>query len=294
MDREQWTVRLYGNLETRSRLQRMMNDAFEGLADSAGQGPWQLADRGDAIACRLDISAGRREFCDKTGMVLAEFMLAVKEPQALEKIMQRRLGTRDPKEIKTGVREAVVLLNGELPSGGEAFGAQADGGEGRRRRQVQMGMKLGEYLWRHGSVHLDGYVRFRMRDYADELREAAETAIEEMLMDRQYQEFMRLLQSMVKGQETGLPAIHVLHGAGQGPTLLDEKMRPLQDEPVAEPMLQAAADQQDRESLLVTRLLAASPRKLYIHTDEPDAQVVRTLMGIFGERAAICDHPSLR
>lgn len=292
MDREQWTVRLYGNLETRRTLQRMMNDAFEGLADSAGEGPWQLGDRGDAIVCSLDIDAGRREFCDKTGMVLAEFVLAYKEPLALEKLIQRKLGTRDAKEIKTGMREAVVLLNGELPDGAEGP-ADGQSGTGRRRRLARMGMKLGEYLWQNGSLHLDGFLRFRMRDYAEELREAGETAVEEMLMDRQYQEFMRLLQSMVKGQETGLPAIHVLHGGGQGPTLLDEKMRPLQDEPGTEPVLQAA-DQQDRESLLVTRLLAASPRRLYIHTDEPDAQVVRTLMGIFGERAAICDHPVLR
>ncbi|MDI4644658.1 putative sporulation protein YtxC [Cohnella hashimotonis] len=274
----------------RSRLQRMMNDAFEGLADSAGQGPWRLAERGDAIVCGLDISAGQREFCDKIGMVLAEFVLAVKEPQALERFMQRRLGTRDQKEIKTGIREAIVLLNGELPDG-EAGGPDAVAGEGRKRRLVKIAVKLGDYLWRNGSLHLDGFMRFRMREHAEELKEAAETAVEEMLMDRQYQEFMRLLQSMVKGQETGLPAIHVLHGGGQGPTLLDEKMRPLQDEPVTEPILQAASDQQDRESLLVTRLLAASPRRLYIHTDEPDAQVVRTLMGIFGERAAICDHP---
>lgn len=293
MNREQWVVSLYGGPEARSRLQRMMNNAFEGLADSAGQGPWRLAERGDAIVCKLDISAGQREFCDKVGMVLAEFVLSVKEPQTLERFMQRRLGTRDPKEIKTGMREAIILMNGELPDA-ESGGTEAAPGEGRRQRLVRIATKLGDYLWRHGSLHLDGFMRFRMREHAEELKEAAETAVEEMLMDRQYQEFMRLLQSMVKGQETGLPAIHVLHGGGQGPTLLDEKMRPLEDEAVTEPILQAASDQQDRESLLVTRLLAASPRRLYIHTDEPDAQVVRTLMGIFGERAAICDHPMPR
>lgn len=293
MEREQWCVRLYGNLEMRTQLQKMMNDAFEGLADSAGQGPWQLADRGDAIVCRLDIVAGRREFCDKTGMVLAEFVLSVKEPHMLEKLMQSKLGTRDVKEIRTGMKEAVILLNGDLPEG-ESIESEGETGAGRKLRLGRMGMKLGEYLWEKGSVHLDGFIRFRMREYAEELKDAAESAACEMLMDRQYQEFMRLLQSMVKGQETGLPAIHVLHGGGQSPTLLDEKLRPLLDEQAAEPILQAAADQQDRESLLVTRLLAASPRRLYIHTNEPDAQVVRTLMGIFGERAAICDDPVLR
>lgn len=271
----------------------MLNETFEGLADETGMGPWQLAERGDAIVCRLDIVAGQREFCDKTGLVLAEFVLSWREPQTLEKMLQRRLGTRDDKEIRAGLKEALLLLNGELP---DTPGAEADEGErweGRRLRVSRMAAKLGDYLWHHGALHLDGFIRFRMRDYADELMEAVDSAACELLMDRQYQEFMRLLQSMVKIQETGLPAIHVLHGGGQSPKLLDEKMRPLQDEATSEPLLQAA-DQQDRESLLVTRLLAASPRRLYIHTDEPDAQVVRTLLGIFGERAAICEDTAPR
>nr|WP_273386399.1 putative sporulation protein YtxC [Cohnella zeiphila] len=235
----------------------------------------------------MTIAKGREDFCGKTGAVLAEYMVTDREPAFLRQWLRMRFGLRsDGSEMDGAIADTVLLLNGEP----EAAGA----GRGRQRRIRKWGPAFAAYLMENGFVHLEGFIRFRLKDYGTELREAAETAVEERLMERQYEEFVTLLQSMVAWQEVRLPAVHVMHAGGHAFRLLDEKMRPLERDGGEEELLsedektEGLTDEQEEESLLVSRLLAASPRHLYIHTAEPDAQVIRTLMGIFGERAALC------
>jgi putative sporulation protein YtxC len=141
-------------------------------------------------------------------------------------------------------------------------------------------------LAEHDRLHVDGFVRFRLADYAAEVLEGAETALEEKRMERQYEEFMSLLKSMVEWQQTGISAVHVLHAGGHAFRLLDEDMRPLP----RDGLTAGDCETDEEESILVSRLLAFSPRRLHIHTPEPDSQVIRTLIGIFGDRAALYPH----
>jgi putative sporulation protein YtxC len=112
-------------------------------------------------------------------------------------------------------------------------------------------------------------------------------------MERQYQEFMKLLKSMVEWQETRTSAVHVLHSGGHAFRLLDEEMRPLDQNQIdidgfeKKELAEEQEEQEEDESRVVSRLLAASPRQLFIHTPEPESQVIRTIIGIFGDRAAL-------
>jgi len=284
--RDEWTIDPGVELALSERLAEMLNQPFAGLKDRSGRGPWQLSEVDGRIRCSLTIEKGRDDFCAKAGAVLAEYLVAVREPACLRKWLRSRFGMRgDSPEAEKTVAEAIALLDGEPDAAGT--------GRGRRRRIRKWAPAFAAHLRDNGFVHLEGFIRFRLKDYGAELREAAETAAEERAMERQYEEFVALLQSMVDWQEVRVPAVHVMHAGGHAFRLLDDQMRPLEkDDALADFAASGRqpcdADEQEEESLLVSRLLAASPRQLYIHTPEPDAQIIRTLMGIFGERAALC------
>lgn len=264
----------------------MLNQSFAGLKGSGGEGPWQLSPDEERIGCSLRIETGREQFCVKTGDALADYLLTEREPVVLRSLMHKHFDLRaDSIETDVLISEAIILLNGEPEE-------NADTGKGRSRRIRKWGRVFAAYLKDHSHMHLEGFIRFRLKEYFAEVREAAETALEERAMERQYQEFVTLLQSMVQWQEVRVPAVHLLHSGGHAFQLYDEKMRPLErEEELADSpksVIQGEESDDQEESLLVSRLLAASPRHLYIYTPEPDAQVIRTLLGIFGERAAIC------
>jgi putative sporulation protein YtxC len=218
--------------------------------------------------------------------VLAEYTLSDQEPSLLRSLFQARYDLKDDVETDALIAEAVSLLDGE-PDVGDTWM-----GRGRERRIQKLASRFSLYLEDHEHLHLDGFLRFRLSDYRAEVQEAAETAIEERLMELQYQEFMTLLKSMVEWQETRTSAVHVLHSGGHLFRLLDEDMRPLEQDILDTndshgKDVHQVQEEHEEESRVVSRLLAASPRQLYIHTPEPDSQVIRTIIGIFGDRAAV-------
>ncbi|WP_158630082.1 putative sporulation protein YtxC [Cohnella sp. AR92] len=289
MKKDEWTIDTGSCRDSSERLAAMLNQSFAGLSGSRGEGPWEVSPEDNRVRCSLTIEKGREDFCARTGIALAEFIVSEREPCLLRQWMHKKYGPRgDQVEADVMISEAIALLDGETDFEPDLAGW------GRSRRIKRWGQPFADFMLENGFIHLDGFLRFRMKEYQDEVKEAAETTIEERIMERQYQEFMSLLQSMVEWQEVRVPAVHVLHSGGHAFKLLDEKMRPLEKEAEAagDPALEeeppTERDDQEEESLLVSRLLAASPRYLYIHTTDPEAQVIRTILGIFGERAALC------
>ncbi len=273
------------------RLAGMLSRTFVDAKNPVDSLQWELSQEDGFIRCQFPVGPGpqgRKHSCDRVGKVLAEYTLSEQEPSLLRKLFRSKFGLRDEMETDALIAEAVSLLDGEPETGGWM-------GRGRERRLQKLAAKFSRYLEEHERLNLEGFLRFRLRDYGAEVKEAAEAAIEERMMERQYQEFMSLLKSMVEWQETRTSTIHVLHSGGHAFRLLDEEMRPLDQDGETDPEAFGRPDsgkpesrsEAEEESLVVSRLLAASPRQLYIHTPEPESQVIRTIIGIFGDRAAV-------
>ncbi|MFD0675210.1 sporulation protein YtxC [Cohnella sp. GCM10027633] len=242
---------------------------------------WELSMDDGSIHCQFPLGSDgsdKHRVCDKVGRILAEYTLSEHEPSLLRGIFQARYGLKDTVEIDSLIAEAVSMLDGEP----DIEGSWA--GRGRERRIGKLTTRYSAYLALNRSLNLQGFLRFRLNEYRAEVLEAADTAIEERLMERQYQEFMSLLRTMAEWQEIRTSAVHVLHGGGNAFKLLDEQMRPLES-PSAD---YEPKEELEEESRVVSRLLAVSPRQLFIHTSEPESQVIRTIIGIFGNRAALC------
>jgi putative sporulation protein YtxC len=262
------------------RLAAMLNRTTLGTETAVDSVQWELSWEDGFICCQFPLGPSpedKKNYCDQVGRVLADYTLTEHEPSLLRKIFQYRFGLKDAVETDALIAEAVSLLDGE-PGLGENWV-----GIGRERRVRKLAGRYSLYLEDYDRLHLDGFMRFRLSDYRAEVYEAAETAVEERMMETQYQEFMSLLKSMVEWQETRTPAVHVLHSGGYAFRLLDEEMKPLEDDLDTD----LDEDQEEEESLVVSRLLAASPGQLYIHTPEPESQVIRTIIGIFGDRAEL-------
>ena len=270
--------RSFGSLE---KLAAMLNRGIKRPRAGSGGTLWELA--GDNGVIRFQMPAGpeaaeRISSCREIGRILAEYTLLEQEPQMLREYGGRIFGVEDPVELDALVAEAVAILDGDpdgCPAGRET---------GREKRLRRLAERFAAGLAEGGHFHVDGYIRFRMQDYLAEVAEAAETAWEEKRKEKQFEDFMELLRLLAEWQDTGVSAVHVLHGGGKAFRLLDENMRPLPGASTPD------GAESGEENELVSRLLAVSPRKVHIHTPEPDAQVIRTLIFIFGERAALYPH----
>jgi putative sporulation protein YtxC len=274
-----------GSLE---RLAAMLSRAMERPESGQDAMQWELTGDEGVVRFRFPLGPGpsaKRQACERVGRVLAEFTLTEREPQLLRRYFRSKCGIDDPVEIDALIAETLLLLQGGPDADANPELPRAERGKERRIRKLAD--RFAAYLAENDRIHVDGFVRFRLRDYEAEVLEAAETVLDDKRMERQYEEFMSLLKSLVEWQQTGIPAVHVLHAGGHAFRLLDEDMRPLERDGDSS----GEVDEDEEGSVLVSRLLAVSPGRLHIHTPEPDSQVIRTLIGIFGDRAAL--HPHL-
>ncbi len=171
-----------------------------------------------------------------------------------------------------------------------AFTAAEPAKEAAARRHKLAHQAFLEYLEENTYLILDGFVRFRLHAYMNELREVAEYAVDEYMMDQQYQEFISLLKYFVYIQEAKIPVAHLVHQGDREFVLLNEQLKPIETEQLDQFVVELIDKDVNYEDLIVSTLITVSPQKVYIHTRHPDMQVIRTIQQIFEERAQLCTY----
>lgn len=191
-----------------------------------------------------------------------------------ELLLRRIVVSRYP-QLGTAERETVV--------GYAQRCLREEGAEEILRRGVLL--RLLEYMQDSPQLIVEGFITFRLKEYVEQLEDAVERAIDEILLEREYQEFVRLLQGFVAAQEPRLAEVHVLCGE-DGLALEDAEHHPL--------YLRAAEGVRAHlrsEDLVVSGLVSLSPRRVVIHgspTRDDDRAVVDAVVRIFAHRVTMC------
>ncbi|NLW60300.1 MAG: hypothetical protein GX073_08185 [Firmicutes bacterium] len=158
-------------------------------------------------------------------------------------------------------------------------------GEKERVNRVQK--EVNSFLRENKALFLEGFFRFRLKDYVQELKENLEEAIDQLLADKEYQEFIKLLRYFVEIQEPKILEVHVLFYSKEKFRLLDEEEKPLEHEY----LLKVLGDLRDEglkyEDLLLSALITLSPQRIILHHSEK-TNIVNTIQNVFTERVAFC------
>jgi len=202
--------------------------------------------------------------------VLCEVIVCDFRPCLLERIVASRYPQLGAREKETVVQYAERSL--------------ADAGTQDTFRQWVL-LRLLEYLRDNRQLILEGFITFRLKEYVDHLEEAVERAIDEILLEKEYQEFVRLLQCFVAVQEPRVSEVHVICRV-TGLALEDDQQRALSLQ--VPPALQGGIRAED---LLVSGLVSLAPSRVVIHgtpAGEDDRAVVEAIKRIFAGRIAEC------
>jgi putative sporulation protein YtxC len=213
---------------------------------------------------------------------LALFILDEMEQQLLRSIITGHYRYVDEADISAIEHYCRQVLDQPEP--------EAKLSRSRQRKQHKMADALFAYLEQHNELNVWGFIRFRLADYMDELREVAEFAIDEYIMDQQYQEFISLLKYFVYIQETKIPVAHLMHHGGNEFTMYNEQMKPIDTEQFEGFTVELLDKEINYEDMIVSTLISVSPQKIVIHTRDPEEQVIKTIVQIFENRAVVCTY----
>lgn len=157
---------------------------------------------------------------------------------------------------------------------------------GRKNRIIQ---KVIDYLEVNNRINIDGFIRFRLKEYIGELRDAADRAVDEYLMEREYREFIQLLKYFVEVQEPRMDVVHVLV-AGSLFKLFDDMMQPVKSEYLEGFIVNMVDSEINYEDLLISALITIAPKQVTLHykSREDNSATLDTIRSVFEGRVSEC------
>lgn len=159
------------------------------------------------------------------------------------------------------------------------------------KRKFTTIQKFVEYFKGNSQINIKGFITFRLKDYILELQEVVERAVEDFLMDKEYNEFIKLLRYFVDIQEAKVDTIHILLEDDNKYKLYDQYGKLVDNDYLK----MIAAEMVDKdinyEDLLISSLITIAPNKIFIHhiSKFDNVEVIQTISRVFVDKVNICD-----
>ncbi|SFT00790.1 putative sporulation protein YtxC [Paenibacillus sp. BC26] len=246
------------------------------------------------ISCLVDLADFKLatdgpQMYRRSAAAFARYIMSELEPMLLKAIIRKQFHYEVVKEIEVLERYCQNILYGAaVPAVQEDDTDTALLRSDRERRMGKVADEIEQFLSSNTRLHLDGFVTFRLAAYWQELKEVVAYAVDEYVMDKQYQEFISLLKYFVRMQEVKLPIVHVLHKGGSDFVLYDQEFQMLETVPADRIVAEMLESEMNMEDMIVSTLITVSPQQIVIHTRQPELPVMRTLETIFEHRVRLC------
>lgn len=238
-----------------------------------------VADYGNWQYSEADIT---KIFRHHVANVVSDVIINQWEEELVQDIIRENYYYFTNDERKVIFENATRKLGGALESGEGALQKT-----GRKSKILQ---KLLDYLYANNQLVIDGFIKFRLKEYLGELAESVEKAVDDFVMEREYQEFIKLLKYFVDIQEPRIELVHITVNEEGAFRLKDKDYQAIEHE-----YLDGVADGQpdseiNHEDLLVSALITLAPKALVLHFDRQNqyAGTIRTLENVFVDRVTIC------
>ena len=221
--------------------------------------------------------------------------------QDLRRLFRRRLANLAATMIFDEVEEALILdnLKTRHPELGEEEAAAVseyaaallnEGVDGVLDPSMRLGevtADVEEYLGDSNALVIEGFVRFRMKEYMEELKRSAEEALIRFMAEREHREFVRLLKYFVDIQDQRQETVHVVRTAENRFELRDSEGGRVVGDYMDTLASDAPGEGVDMSDLLISALITAAPRKVVLHF-EPDSTTAETIDTVFEGRVERC------
>lgn len=213
------------------------------------------------------------------------------EQESIFEVVEREL---DEEDAATDVEPSTVAEPGKRSNDvtcGKTVRKWVNADKTRRlTRKAKILNKLLDYLTANEVLVVEGFVTFRLKEYLDELEDVVDRAVDEFLLDREYQEFIKLLRYFVEMQESKVTRVKVYLERDGTFAIRDELGKKVGTAVVDELTATMMEGGLEFEDLLVSSLIMLAPREIWMHSKDHErwSSGLETLRNVFGERIKVC------
>lgn len=224
----------------------------------------------------------RTVYLSNVANAICETILNHWEKVILENIIRESYYYFNADERETILSNALEHISGDELSGGDFY---------RRKRKNRILNELSEFLNGNNYIVIDGFIRFRLKDYVNELYEVVEQAVDNFLMEREYREFVQLLKYFVDVQEPRVNSVNVIMNSDGVFELYDENEELIDNNQMEEFMIEFISSEINYEDLLISSLVTIAPNEIIFHfkPDKKQKVAMDTINKVFAGKVKYCE-----
>ncbi len=144
-----------------------------------------------------------------------------------------------------------------------------------------------KYLTSSKTLVLDGFIKFRAKEYIKLLDELVDTSVNKFIVEREYEEFIDLLRMYISSKSSSNNLVHLIYSNGES-ILLDENSNIIDTNDSAFAAKYLSDITFSSNDYCLNTLLNILPEKIHIHLIDNEDEFINTLKLIFENRIIIC------
>ncbi|WP_332629109.1 putative sporulation protein YtxC [Halalkalibacter flavus] len=208
--------------------------------------------------------------------VLTDYVISSKEDEWLLDIIETMFYFHDEEEQEQILTIARSILEGDrndLPQMKSFF---------NRREFIYQAFST--HLEEDTTFYYEPFLTFRLRDYGEILIDCVEMAIDEYMLEQEYQNMIEDFRQFVQFKRPKLEMVYIVHD--ETFTFYDEHFRRMTREELLFHLQDDLVFEQevDIEDMVISPLVSMVPRLVHVFSDDPDHGVILSIQAIFQER----------
>lgn len=143
-----------------------------------------------------------------------------------------------------------------------------------------------KYFTNNTSCNLDGFINFRLYNYKSFINLVLETVINDYVLQKEYSEYVNLLQEYIKMQIPQSESVHLVYST-EKKVLLDDSKNVIAN--TSNPQIYLSDISFSSNDFILNSLLSLLPKKLYIHLNSEEDNFIKFIKLIFKDKFIICE-----
>ncbi|AVQ46802.1 putative sporulation protein YtxC [Clostridium botulinum] len=152
--------------------------------------------------------------------------------------------------------------------------------------------KIKKCIDENNEINIDGFLTFRCRELFIDIKGIVEKIVEKYMVDKEYNEFIKLLKYFVEIEESKLDKLNILIDPTGKYTLKDSEGNDLTEEVYIEISDVKYVENISVDDMLISWLITNVPKEINIYNIEncTNKELINTIKNVFEERVNIYNH----
>lgn len=211
---------------------------------------------------------------------ILDVILNVYQMNIIEKITAQKFYYLDIKDVQNIKRNTIEELNSGCYIQIESLY--------RESINNKILVEIMEYLKRNSSLDIEGFINFRLKFYMDHIESIIRKNVEDITLEREYEEFIDILQHFIEIQEPQMDLVNVVMD-DERYKLIDQNNNLINSEYLEDIANELSDIDITYDDLLISSLITIAPKEVIIHTNKEQSkkEVVNIIKSVFKDKVTI-------